>query len=804
MSSARVRRVPGFLCVFTSVYCALITGPVLGEEQCRSPGLAIPDNNIAGVTDSITVFQNGGIASINVRLNIAHTWVGDLVVTLTHVDTGVSAVILDRPGVPALGVNGCSGDNIDVVLSDFATSFAEDDCSGGPPVIDGNARPNNPLSVFLNEFPGGTWEINVRDADAGIVGTLTSWCLQITTSIKGPDAASYYCIDSSVPISPPVVPLFIDISASGTKVVQGTSNSSINSVLNAPVPLATPFTFYGVTYNELVMTTEGYLSTSPMDTGADSSNDCGLPAPPSSGGGARIYALHDNLNLNVSGGYYQYFPVCPRASENGDGGGCHIFMWDNADHFGGAVESFDFEALLYDNGDIVFQYGSGNPEFGEGSTTGIQNDGATIGLAYACNELGTIDGPMAIRFFQDHDGDLISDGADHCPMIFNSANLDTDGDGLGDACDNCQVVANSGQENADGDAPGDACDPFANQFGNDSFGHRHIDSNQPHGPTFNFIDIAATGTNIPFSDDTRHGPFALGFSFSFYGVNFSDCWISSNGWLRLGADDPLTNDLSNDCILPRAGSAGANNFVASYWDDLDNTGPGIVTPGTGYFQAFPAGSCPYNNYPGACFIAEWLRMYHFPAETSMGSVTCEIVLLDNGEMLVQFLDVSDENGSGSTTGIENMARTDGLSYDPDGMGALMCNASGHITDNQAIIFFDDAPDFDGIPASLDNCDNAANPNQEDADGDGIGDACDNAPNVANADQADADGDGVPDVIDVCPGSSDLADTNNNGIPDCVETGAGLPAGCCAPGVAPMVGFFAPLVLIGWKLRRRYR
>ena len=79
-------------------------------------------------------------------------------------------------------------------------------------------------------------------------------------------------------------------------------------------------------------------------------------------------------------------------------------------------------------------------------------------------------------------------------------------------------------------------------------------------------------------------------------------------------------------------------------------------------------------------------------------------------------------------------------------------------------------DGDGIADNVDNCPNAANPDQADLDSDGIGDVCDddidgdgilnvddNCPNAANPDQKDWDSDGIGDVCD--------ADIDNDGCPN---------------------------------------
>lgn len=203
--------------------------------------------------------------------------------------------------------------------------------------------------------------------------------------VGGPDLFGY-TYDSGVPYQ------MIDISGSGALVVSG------DDVSSGPLALGgDPFNHYGTLYASLVMASNGYISTDPTDGGPDLSNDCPLPATPSTGGGGRIYPLHDDLVTNT--GYYEYFASCPRPSDLGGDLGCNVFMWDDATHFGAAV-TFDVEVILYDMSfEIVCLIGPGNPETGSGSTTGIQNDGATIGLTFACDTGGSIPDNTVVAFF---------------------------------------------------------------------------------------------------------------------------------------------------------------------------------------------------------------------------------------------------------------------------------------------------------------------------------------------------------------------------------------------------------------------
>ena len=114
-------------------------------------------------------------------VEIQHTWVGDVVVSLTHVSR--SAILIDRPGVPERGA-GCGADDISTVLDDEALTPVENEC-GENPAIDGDHTPNNPLSVFDGDNAAGIWRLNVSDRFPGDNGALSGWCLGVNTAPFG-------------------------------------------------------------------------------------------------------------------------------------------------------------------------------------------------------------------------------------------------------------------------------------------------------------------------------------------------------------------------------------------------------------------------------------------------------------------------------------------------------------------------------------------------------------------------------------------------------------------------------------------
>ncbi len=73
--------------------------------------------------------------------------------------------------------------------------------------------------------------------------------------------------------------------------------------------------------------------------------------------------------------------------------------------------------------------------------------------------------------------------------------------------------------------------------GPDSFGYRYITSNAPDGPAFKWL--ANTGSNMNYPtfgtpDDGYYGPIDIGFDFQFYGTVYTQFYISTNGYISFG------------------------------------------------------------------------------------------------------------------------------------------------------------------------------------------------------------------------------------------------------------------------------
>lgn len=73
----------------------------------------------------------------------------------------------------------------------------------------------------------------------------------------------------------------------------------------------------------------------------------------------------------------------------------------------------------------------------------------------------------------------------------------------------------------------------------------------------------STGTVIPSSDDVTHGPFNIGFSFTFFGIAYTQFYVGSNGWIGFSAGQTTGYTAA---FIPNAGSP--RNVIMADWEDL--------------------------------------------------------------------------------------------------------------------------------------------------------------------------------------------------------------------------------------------
>jgi subtilisin-like proprotein convertase family protein len=123
----------------------------------------------------------GDIRDINVLMDIQHTFVGDLVVSLIG-PRGKRVLLVGREGG--------SADNFrSTILDDEAASAIED--ARAP--FRGVFRPEGSLADFDGRDANGTWTLEIEDEAFADGGRLRGWALQIETGI--PDPQSNYDID---------------------------------------------------------------------------------------------------------------------------------------------------------------------------------------------------------------------------------------------------------------------------------------------------------------------------------------------------------------------------------------------------------------------------------------------------------------------------------------------------------------------------------------------------------------------------------------------------------------------------------
>ncbi len=193
-----------------------ITGTVSGGTAATNAvigstgliNLAIPDDNATGINSTITLpaLTIQQAANLKIRLNLGHSWSGDVKVTLTS-PCGTTFVF-DRPGVPPVfgnadnfGTDNTATPPPAVYLFDLAGATIIPETPNGVTeyIAAGTYLPSNDATPGVSHnwagitFPcstAGVWTLNISDNGSGDLGTLAEWAIltsgNYTHTLTGP------------------------------------------------------------------------------------------------------------------------------------------------------------------------------------------------------------------------------------------------------------------------------------------------------------------------------------------------------------------------------------------------------------------------------------------------------------------------------------------------------------------------------------------------------------------------------------------------------------------------------------------
>jgi len=136
--------------------------------------------------------------------------------------------------------------------------------------------------------------------------------------------------------------------------------------------------------------------------------------------------------------------------------------------------------------------------------------------------------------------------------------------------------------------------------GPDTFGYTWADHNEP-GVDTTLPTGLGTPTTITLGDDDVSAPIDLGFTFPYYGVDYTQFVVSDNGWVSLDTTTP--SSYPDPQAIPSVVRPHA--VIAWYWRDL-------TAPTSANYRPFPGGMAIFMRTriaPSAPLIQAWILIY---------------------------------------------------------------------------------------------------------------------------------------------------------------------------------------------------
>ena len=146
----------------------------------KGRGGNIPDGRGIFI-DEILVKDDVRVTDVTVTLiDFVHTWVGDLVVRLRHLETETVVDLFRRPGQPQFSSSGFSHDlNGDYSFNDHNSCDFEAAAFQNVVIPSGNYASKDSLKAFYGLLATGTWQLTINDCSARDFGSIGSWELDL-------------------------------------------------------------------------------------------------------------------------------------------------------------------------------------------------------------------------------------------------------------------------------------------------------------------------------------------------------------------------------------------------------------------------------------------------------------------------------------------------------------------------------------------------------------------------------------------------------------------------------------------------
>ncbi|HEY9606086.1 MAG TPA: filamentous hemagglutinin N-terminal domain-containing protein, partial [Allocoleopsis sp.] len=155
--------------------------------------------------------------------------------------------------------------------------------------------------------------------------------------------------------------------------------------------------------------------------------------------------------------------------------------------------------------------------------------------------------------------------------------------------------------------------------------------------------IAPGGTTLAPADDQVSAPIPLGFTFNYFGVDYNNIYISSNGFIT-----PVPSATSGCCtggVLPSPSSPSA--AIAGWWEDLTSIPGGAIS-----YQTVGA---PGNQI----FVVNYNNIQHYPTGNP---ASFQIQLFEGTNNIELHYPNAATDGGVHSAGIQNQSGTVGLQF----------------------------------------------------------------------------------------------------------------------------------------------